>query len=315
MKKIKYLLVVLSIFLIGIINVSAKIPETKNRDELENLGVNKKWNITDSNKANVLKTKAVNADDKIYDFSDVLTDEEYEKLKNEAIDFKNHTNMDIVILIDNLPYSYDTMNEDYAADFYDYNDFGLNINKYSGVLLFRNTYEEDPYYDIYTFGDAQLYFSHSRLNTTLDNIYNSLHNEEYYNGFSKYISDMKSYYDSGIPSEMKGYTVDDDGYLQAPPKKFHPPIILAFLVATILSTIVVVILIKKNKMIMKETQAEEYIDSKSINISNKEDIFITSHTTHYTTSSSSGGGGGGGSFHSSSGSSGGGHSSGGGRHG
>ena len=91
MKKIKYLLVVLSIFLIGIINVSAKIPETKNRDELENLGVNKKWNITDSNKANVLKTKAVNADDKIYDFSDVLTDEEYEKLKSEAIDFKNHT--------------------------------------------------------------------------------------------------------------------------------------------------------------------------------------------------------------------------------
>ena len=66
-----------------------------------------------------------------------------------------------------------------------------------------------------------------------------------------------------------------------------------------------------------EHMAEEYIDSKSINISNKEDTFISSHTTHYTTSSSSSSGGhsSGGSFHSSSGSSGGGHSSGGGRHG
>lgn len=328
MKNIKYLLIVLSVFLLGTLNVYAKVPETNNREELDNLGVNKKWQITDNNKDNVLKTKSVNAEDKIYDFSDVLTDEEYEQLKNAAQEFKNHTNMEIIILIDNLPYSYDSMNEDYAADFYDYNDFGLDIDKYSGVLLFRNTYEQNPYYDIYKFGNAQLYFSHTRLNITLDNIYDSLHNKDYYNGFSRYISEMKSYYDSGIPTEMSGYTVDEDGHLQPPPvepPKYHPPIGLAIIIASILSTIIVGIMIGKNKMVMKETKAEEYIDSKSINISNKEDTFISSHTTHYTTSSSSSGGhssGGGGhhsssggGHHSSSGSSGGGHSSGGGRHG
>lgn len=318
MKKIKYLLIIISIFFLGSLNVFAKVPETQNREELDNLGVNKKWEITDSNKKNVLNTKLVNAEDKIYDFSDVLTEEEYEKLRNEAQKFKEHTNMEIIILIDSLPYSYDKMNEDYAADFYDYNDFGLDLDKYSGVLLFRNTYDKDPYYDIYTFGNAQLYFSYSRLNTTLDNIYDSLHNKDYYNGFSRYISEMKSYYDAGIPSEMKGYTVDDNGYLQEPPKepaKYHPPIGWAILIASVISTIVIVIMVGKNKMVMKATQAEEYIDSKSINISNKQDTFISSHTTHYTTSSSSSGGSSGGSFHSSSGSSGGGHSSGGGRHG
>lgn len=316
MKRIKYLLIIISLFLVGIVNVNAKIPETKNREELENLGVNKKWTITVENKDNVLKSKYVNAEEKIYDFSDVLTEEEYEKLKNEAIEFKNHTNMDIVILIDSLPYSYDNMNEDYAADFYDYNDFGLDLDKYSGVLLFRNTYEKDPYYDIYTFGNAQLYFSKSRLDKTLDNIYDDLHDKNYYNGFSKYISEMKSYYDNGIAEEMRGYTVDDNGYLQAPPvepPKYHVPIGWALLIASVVSTISIVIMIRKNKMVMKATQAEEYIDSKSIKISNKEDTFISSHTTHYTTSSSSGSSGG--SFHSSRGSSGGGHSSGGGRHG
>lgn len=316
MKKIKYLLIIISLFLVGIVNVNAKIPETKNREELENLGVNKKWTITVENKDNVLKSKYVNAEEKIYDFSDVLTEEEYEKLKKEAIEFKNHTNMDIVILIDSLPYSYDNMNEDYAADFYDYNDFGLDLDKYSGVLLFRNTYEKDPYYDIYTFGNAQLYFSKSRLDKTLDNIYDDLHDKNYYNGFSRYISEMKSYYDNGIAEEMRGYTVDDNGYLQAPPvepPKYHVPIGWAILIASVVSTIAIVIMIRKNKMVMKATQAEEYIDSKSIKISNKEDTFISSHTTHYTTSSSSGSSGG--SFHSSRGSSGGGHSSGGGRHG
>ena len=50
--------------------------------------------------------------------------------------------MEIIILIDDLPYTSDSENEDYASDFYDYNDFGLDLDKnYSGVLLFRNTYE------------------------------------------------------------------------------------------------------------------------------------------------------------------------------
>ena len=42
-KLIKYLLIITYLFLVGIVNVNAKIPEKKNREELENSGVNKKW--------------------------------------------------------------------------------------------------------------------------------------------------------------------------------------------------------------------------------------------------------------------------------
>jgi len=288
----------------------ANQPKTKDRSSLNNLGVNKKWQITSSNKPNVLRTKYVEAEEKIYDFSGVLTEDELKKLQEQAKDFKKKTKMDLVILIDNLPYSYDKENEDYAADFYDYNDFGIGLDKnYSGVLLFRNTYESDPYYDIYTFGKAQLYFDYNRLNNILNNIYNDLHNENYYSGFSLYINELSNYYDNGIPSTMKNYKIDDMGFLK---KTYHPPIFLATLISLVTSLIIILILIKKNKMIAKATMATEYLDKNSLNITNKVDQLISSHTTHYTTSSSSGSSGG---FSSSSGSSGGGHSSGGGRHG
>jgi uncharacterized protein len=215
--------------------------------------------------------------------------------------------MDMVIVTTSFSYYSDDQNEDYAADFYDYNDFGIDFDNYSGVLLLRNTYEQDPYYDIYTFGNAQLYFSYSRLNSVLDDIYYNLHNEYYYDGFTTFINEMTNYYNAGIPSSMNGYKVDENGYLY---EVYTIPWLIVIAISIGITAIVMLILIKKNKMVTKARTANEYLNRNSINITNRSDIFVNSHTTHYTTSSSSGGGG-----HSSGGSSGGGHSSGGGRHG
>ena len=306
MRKIKLFLIIL--FLLFLTPVYAKEVTTCDRNELDNLGVNKKWEITDKNKNNVLNAPCVDAKDKIYDFSGVLTDEEYEQLQQQLNEYIKRTKMDAVIVITNLPYSWDGTNEDYAADFYDYNDFGIDFEKYSGTLLLRNTYEADPYFDIYTFGNAQLYYDYNRLQTILDNIYGELHEGEYYDGFSEYIGYLNTYYDRGVG--LKNYTVDENGYLQ---KKYVYPLAANVIISCIITFIIMLILVKKNKMVMKATKAEEYLDKSSVQITNSQDQFMTTHTTSYTVSSSSGGGGGG--HHSSSGSSGGGHSSGGGRHG
>jgi hypothetical protein len=79
--------------------------------------------------------------------------------------------MDMVFVSINLPYTIDKQNEEFAADFYDYNDFGINFESYSGVLLLRNTYEQDPYFNVYMFGKAQLYYSFARSESMLDNMY------------------------------------------------------------------------------------------------------------------------------------------------
>lgn len=300
----------ISTYILLPITVNAEV-KTYNREELENYGVNKKWNINTNNKDNILKTYAVDSNQKIYDFSDVLTDEEEQKLTDRMYDFTEKYKIDIVILVDNYQYTQDSQNTTFATDFYDYNDFGINFEKYDGVMLFRNTYEQNPYFDAYSFGNAQLYFYDTRLSNTLDYIYDDLHNESYYEGFNKFIDKMEEYYNEG---KLTDYYVDDSGFLQKQKTSSYylKMIGLSMLIALIITGIIIYILIKKNKMILKATKATVYMNKEKSKITNVQDNFVTSNTTSYVISSSTSSGGG----HSSSGgSSGGGFSSGGGRHG
>ena len=120
-----------------------------------------------------MKTKYVDASEKIYDFSDILTDSEEQELKVLIDNFYNKTKMDLVIVTDELPYVSDDQNMEYAEDFYDYNDFGLGTKHYDGIVLFRNTYYLDPYYDMTLTGEAQFYYT-PRIDDILDTIYDEI---------------------------------------------------------------------------------------------------------------------------------------------
>ena len=150
----------------------------------------------------------------------------------------------------------------------------------------RNDYSGDRYYDIYTFGDAQLYFDQSRYDDILDGIYGQFVSKNYLSGIRKFISECSNYYDRGYAPKFSHAYVDGDSF----------------------TLIIMAIMISKNKMVRKAMSASEYLNKDSVNYTVHTDQFTHSHTTHYTVSSSSGGG-------SHGGSSGGGHSSGGGRHG
>ena len=302
-----YLIILAFILSLNIVSASTN---TKPRTD-EDLGVNKHWKITDQNIDNVKRTPRVDASEKIYDFGEILTEEEEKTLYEKIKEYIDYTKMDMVILTVDMPYTYDSENEDYAADFYDYNDFGLDFEKYSGILLLRNKYSEDPYFNIYTFGNAQLYYDFYTCESILDDIFDEIKGKDYLNGFEHFIRLSKSYFDRG-PDE--GYYVDDNGYIHQNPPTYHLPLGTAGVVSGIATLITMIVLVKKNKMVKKETLASVYVDRDTVKYNNKVDQFLHSHTSSYTVSSSSGGGGGGG--HSShSGSSGGGHGGGGGRHG
>lgn len=308
MRKIKILILI--IFLsINILSVNASTEELE-RTKDNNYGVSKHWNINSNNINNVKNTPYVDADEKVYDFADILTDKEEETVYSYIKEFINKTNMDMVFVSIDMPYSSDKKNEDFAADFYDYNDFGINFENYSGVLLLRNDYEADRYYNIYTFGDAQLYFSYSRLENILDNIYSDFVSKNYVMGIETFTEMCSSYFDSGVAYEYRNSYIDENGYIR---KHYKVPYFICFGVSGLVTLIVMLILVKNNKMVKKATQAKEYLRKDSINYTQSVDQFVNSTTTHYTISSSSGGGGSYSGSHS--GSSGGGHSSGGGRHG
>ena len=139
MKKIKQLLVIALCLFINVKTINASTRELE-RTEENNYGVNKHWNITNRNLKNVKSTPYVNAKEKVYDFADILTEEEEKKVYEKINEFIKETHIDMVFVSIDMKYSYDEQNEDYAADFYDYNDFGIDFENYSGIVLLRNHY-------------------------------------------------------------------------------------------------------------------------------------------------------------------------------
>ena len=310
----KKLFTILSIFLLGITTNVYAGTETIDRNTLENYGVKKDIEVTEKNKSHVMDTPKVNASEKIYDFSDILTEEEETQLKSKIDEFIEKNKMDLVIVTTSFPYSYDSKNEEYADDFYDYNDFGIGFQYNSGVLLLRNTNPSDPYYHMSTTGNAQLYFSDDRVDNILDGIYDDIHEGRYLSAFTDFINRLDSYIESGYPASADNYYTDEYGTIHEKPKTYSIPWPICLGGSGIITLIIMIILVKKNKMVKKATQASEYLNKGSLKITNRKDIFLHSHTSSYTTSSSSGGGGGGGGHSSHSGSSGVSHG-GGGRHG
>lgn len=313
MKKIFNLIFVVLLTLTCTINVYAST-NTYDRNTLENYGVNKNVQDIDSKLSYIMNTKKVDATEKIYDFADILTDEEEQQLKTKIDQFIADNNMDMVIVTDTFAYSYDKKNEEYADDFYDYNDFGMDFDYNSGVLLLRNTNPGDPYYHMSTTGNAMLYLNDYRVNKILDDIYSDIRNGRYYEGFSKWITYTDNYIKSGYPSSASNYYLDDNGDLHKIKPKYRLPIGMGLLTGFVVALTIVLVMVAKNKMVKKAHKAGEYLDQNSINITRREDTYLRSHTTSYTISSSSSGGhhgGGHSSHHSSSGFS----HGGGGRHG
>lgn len=314
MKYIKYCLL-LAIFFLGFTSLVFAQPQTFERNNDNNYLVHKDIKVTSSNLNNIRDTYAVDAKEKVYDFAQILTDDEEAQLKSKLESFIKDSNMDAVIIIDNLNYGNDFSYNTFASDFYDYNDFGIDFEHYSGILFLRDANSSFPYFNIYAFGNAQLYYSSERMEIMLDNILNSFSGFNSTGGYYTFIEQINTYYNMGIPEEMNHYYIDENGFLV---KEFVPPIMLSIIIAAIVTIIVVSILVNKNKMIKKATKALNYLDINSINFTVKHDKFIRDSISSYTVSSSSGSSGsgfGGGSGRSSMGSSGRGFSSGSGRRG
>ena len=286
---------------------------TSERSEANNYGVNKEWTIDNSNLSNILNTPLVDASLKVYDYSNVLSDEEENKLRSLINEFTSKTNMEIVILTVDQQYSYDEQNEEIASDFYDYNDFGLNTKFHDGIILIRNTYEEDPFLNIYTFGEGQLYFDYDRCENILDTIFPYIKGgKDYFTGMKLFIEESTRYYNKGYDDTK--YYLSEYGELLLYPEKYKVPYFWTVISGGVASVLSVLGLSKKNKMVMKATEANDYIDKSKTNFTVNNDTLVSSITTHHIiTNDSSSGGSGGGFSHM--GSSGGFHGGGGGRHG
>lgn len=259
-------------------------------------------------------TPHVDVNEKIYDYADLLTEDEENTLFNKVEQFINENNLDLVLVtIDKNPYGVsDDYTRIYAQDFYDYNDFGIGAT-HDGLIILIDMDNRYPY--IVTTGNAIITYDDARINTLHDSAYDYLADKEYYEAFNQYVTTASSLAKEGKPTSNQNYCIGDDGLPYQcifPPKKVNWG--MSLLSGLAIALISLLVHLRKYKGIRLATNATPYLG----NVTKDPDVdkFITSHVSQVriphdnNNHHSSGGGGSSISF----GSSGRAHGGGGGRH-
>ena len=257
---------------------------TRTRD---NLLVSDDIDVSDDNIDYILSTPAVDASEKIYDFADLLTDEEEKKLYDDVMDFIDISDLDLAIVTVSsyqkscIP---ETCSRVYAEDFYDYNDFGTD-SSHSGILFLVDMLNREIY--ICTTGKAEEIYTESRVDRILNAIYLYFSQADYANRITKIMTILENYDTIGVSSlNDSRYEIKEDGTVV---REF--PYLIVFGIPLLITAIVMGIMIYKNKIVRKATSSREYLDKESLKMNVVSDRLISTHTsaTPIYQSSSSGG--------------------------
>ena len=252
--------------------------------------------------------------ERVFDYADVLTEEEEDKLRELIAEREKRTQCDIVLVIMNesleeyaRQYDSNAYGNDYtmikADNFYDEHGFGWNKFQESddgdGVLLLDNWYRESDgkvYTWFSTSGKAETRYSTYMIDHLLDEVYRYIKTDPY----KAYRAYVETFY--------KDMTSDNP---QGSADAMEFPWIAVIVIATVAAVIFIVINLS-GRVVKTTTRVDTYLQGKAPVFSVRDDHFLRKTTTkrriETSSGSSSGGYGGGGGHHTSSG----GHSHGGG---
>ncbi len=244
----------------------------------------------------VLRTKVQNrnneglivTDERIFDEADILTETEEYSLQKYMDKVSKEKQVDIVIVTTNDAEG--KQPREYAEDFYKTHDFGYEDSDGTGLLYLISldksvTGNRELW--MTTAKEAKDYFSQSRIDSVLDNIYNTLTADEelnYYGSCNEFIKGIEKY--MNVSESVPVFLT-----------KWYSKLGIALVITMIIFFILIF-----NFGGKKTTTAETYLDVNSIKRNIKEDTYMYTRTTKTKIEKSS----------SSSGSSSGGSSSGGG---
>lgn len=282
MKKIIFTIISLLVF-ISSINCYAK-PLTYDRNQESNYGVKKNIDIQ-SNYNNIMKTPLVNADEKIYDFTDHISEIEKEKIRLKIKEFSEKNLIDFVFLSDSNPYPEESKkycstqfktsyfrenNEKRATDFYNYNDFGINFKNYNGIVYYENL-TADPcdgiyYYDMFVYGDIRRYLSEDDIYNLMKDLLPYKNEKRNYEGISNLLDNIEL----KIEENKNKNKIEEN--ITTPNEVKFPWSLVIF--DFIVSLIIVVLMIRKNTLVNKEKTATNYVKRGSLKITNKKDRVI-----------------------------------------
>lgn len=226
--------------------------------------------------------------ERVFDYGDVLTDKEEDKLRELIDKREKQTGCDIVLITlhESLkeyareiePHvSYNEFVRVYAEEFYEDHNFGYNKPNGDGVLLVDNWYREDDgkiYTWFCTTGKVQDAYSDAAIDHILDNVYRYVESNPY-RAYKTYINDF--YHD------MIGFHV----------LNLYVPAGIPW-IAGIIAAVIFALCNWRAKRGAKTTTATTYVEGMEPQFRVREDRFIRKSVVQHKIQSSSGGSHGGG---------------------
>ncbi len=229
----------------------------------------------------LININALDTSLKLYDNADIYSSVEEENIKNKINDYIKKYNMDLVIVTTSINTYSDT--ETFLAKFYQDNNFGISSKK-NGTILAIDL--DNKKYEFISYGEMQRYLSDKRIDEIydyVDQMYKD-NNKDYYVLATAFIDRLDYFVDKGIPDSNKNTYVSSDGVMHVT----HTfPYLIVIVSSLSISLVVVLIFSYKTKMIKKVNEADNYIDKSKIDITNRQDRFITTNTTRMRKSESS----------------------------
>ena len=213
-----------------------------------------------------------NVDVKIYDYAKLIPDDKEKEIYNMIKKFISKYNMDMAIVTINENPKSSSMG--YADDFYDYNDFGVGVNK-NGLLFLIDMDNRKMW--ISTTGKAIEIYNDKRIDAILDYTYDKISKKDY-SGCAEQFIKYATYF------AKKGRNGGDT--IISTSKMIKSSLICS----SIATAIFIIIGVCSHRKPQKNREASKYI-SKPLKLTEQTDQFLDKHvsqTRRVESSSSSG---------------------------
>ena len=224
--------------------------------------------------------------ERVYDYADVLTDEEEENLRDYIAKVESKIHHDVVLVTlnesvldmfgyeENTDYNWDAAITTYADDFYDYKYYGYNEAMGDGVILVDNWFEGEKGSKFSTAGNAYEVYTYYMVDEVLDAVYDIVE----YDPYRAYMAYVETVARHLAPR-------DNSLEITIPP--------MAIFVVALIPAIIFIVVHLKNSEGKKTTTSTTYVDQKAMipRFIVKRDDFITKSVTSVRIESSSSSGG------------------------
>ena len=224
--------------------------------------------VKDDNLQDILKTPAVPASEKVYDYADLFSDSEERELFRQIIDFVDDSNIDVVIVTTKNLNGYGI--KDYAYNFYDYNDF-----KIEGVIFVISLEGKEPEIYMGNSGDSTgkvlTTYTNVRINQTLKYVYQDIAIGHYYSAASNFVKIIKGFYE--IDRNGDYYVGEDGSIIRNLP---WTEIVILTLAISLIIIILCLLQIRNNNRISNKFSLGSLIDNNTLTVKLNSDEYIES---------------------------------------